>query len=81
MPAVIRSFAKTYAERHDIEEEEAFEELEALWERAKTIAEKKGLELDSNEFYAYVMGIWKRMSGYETASESSSHMVQISLDL
>lgn len=80
MPAVINTFAKVYAERHDLEEQEAIDKLEALWERAKTIAEKKGLELNSDEFYAYVMGIWKRMSGYETSSESS-HMAQISLDL
>ena len=83
MPSsVVRSFAPKYAEKNDLSEKKAVEKLERLWERAKKIAKKQeDLEEESDQFYAYVMGIWKRMVGFDDAKEEAeaSNMVQITI--
>ena len=81
MPAsVVKQFASKYAEREGIEEETALEKLEVLWDRAKSIAKKK-FEEENSPFWAYVMGIWKRMVKFEgsTSEASACNMAKIKI--
>lgn len=83
--AVVNSFAPEYAEREGLKVEEARAKLENLWNEAKKIAKKRDdFEEENDQFWSYVMGIWKRMVGYKkgnTSESSADHMVQIAIDL
>lgn len=64
----VKSYAPKYAKAHRITRRKATSLLERAWVRAKSIAEKKGLkESEGDSFFAYVMGIWKKMVGFEPA--------------
>jgi hypothetical protein len=79
MPApVIKSFAPTFARRNEMSESVALETLERLWERAKQIA-KRRFEDEGEEYWSYVMGIWKKMVKYEQteAVSSASHLTML----
>lgn len=80
MPApAIKSFAPKYAKREKITLKTAKNKLTKMWDRAKTIAGKKGLTEGTDQFYAYVFGIWKRMSGFRAAA--SSMRIAISMNM
>ena len=57
---------KTMAEKHGI----SLSKAEELWEKAKGIAEDRGFEEGTDDFYAYTMGVLKKMFG-ETSNSSS----------
>lgn len=82
MPAsVIETFAPMYAEREGLDKEAAKEKLEQLWDRAKRLAIKK-FDATDDQYWSYVMGIWKRMAKYEdneSTSSSRSAMMRISI--
>ncbi len=78
MPAaVVNKHAPEYAEEKGIELEDALVKLEELWEKAKKIAHKKDFKKEDSAFWSYVMGVWKRMSGFR--SESAMLPITISL--
>lgn len=83
--AVVRKFAAEYAERHEIDEEEAVAILEGYWDKAKSLAKDSSkFEEENDAFWAYVMGIWKRMSGYDSDSVEAStgcRMLSITITL
>jgi hypothetical protein len=80
MPAtVLKSFAPTFARRNEISESTALETLERMWERAKQIA-KRRFESEDDQYWAYVMGIWKKMVKYEQeSSASASHLTMLKI--
>jgi len=43
------------------------ERAEHLWDKAKEIAKKQGHEGE----YAYIMGIWKKMTGYKPKKKTA----------
>lgn len=83
MPAsVIKKFAPTYAKREKISVQEAVEKLEEYWEKAKELANEK-FEEGTEQYWSYVMGIWKRMSKYSefTAESHVNSQGQLTLDV
>ena len=83
--AAVNSFAPKYAKREGLTVKKARAKLEELWNEAKKIAkDREEFEEENDRFWSYVMGIWKRMVGFDKAEEaeaSSGHMVQIAIDL
>lgn len=75
---MIQTYAPEYAKKKGISVEEATEKLEEHWNISKKMAKKKFVE-NTDEYWAYVTGIWKRMNMFEASSSSSS--VQISFQI
>lgn len=76
MPAVINTYAPQYAKKKGISVPAAKKKLEEHWEKCKEMAKKKFKE-GTDQFYAYTMGIWKKMNMFE--STSSFLCISISL--
>jgi hypothetical protein len=65
--SVVKSLAKKSGRSVD--------EVEGLWDKAVSLAGKKGLSQDSDNFYAYVTGILKRMLKTESILLQDSEIV------
>ena len=66
----IKKWSKPFAKKNKITEKTAINRLEKLWETAKRVAAK---ETGDEENWAYVMAVFKRMTGLfkKKASQSS----------
>lgn len=65
--ATITHYAPKYAKQNHLTLEKATARLESLWDLAKTLTtdETQLTENEGDDFYRYVMGVWKRMTNYE----------------
>jgi hypothetical protein len=70
------SLIKSYAEKSG----KTVEEVDALWEKAKTIASKNGFIEGEDDFYAFTVGILKNMLGFSKFEENNSLVILKLLD-
>lgn len=78
--ATIENYADEFAKDKRMARTTAIKKLEEMWEEAKEKATEKGFKEGDDDFYAYTMGIWKRMSGFKSES-SGVRCVPITIDM
>lgn len=78
--ATIEKYAAEFAKDKRMARTTAIKKLEEMWEEAKELAKEEGFKEGDDNFYAYTMGIWKRMSGFKSES-SGVKCIPITIDM
>ena len=79
--ATILDYAPKYAKAHKLSEKAAVKKLEELWDEAKQIATDKGFREGADNFYAYTMGVWKKMTSFEAEATAGRRVVPIEITI